>query len=59
MGWRPGNENNEGRTSNADAASIGMRSDHDEYDTDMVDLLDVIGMDSCLSTTSVQELIHV
>jgi hypothetical protein len=44
MGWRPGNENNEGRERNADATSIGIGSNDEEYDTDMVDLLDVIGM---------------
>jgi hypothetical protein len=44
MAWRAGNDNNEGRTSNADATSIGMQSNDEEYDTDMVDLLDVIGM---------------
>lgn len=44
LGWRSGNDNNEGRESAADGASIGMRSNDEEYDTDMVDLLDVIGM---------------
>lgn len=51
MGWRPGTESNEGRTSQADAASIGMRSNNEEYDTDMVDLLDVIGTESSLNIT--------
>lgn len=51
MGWRSGDGHDEGRISNADAASIGMRSNEDEYDRDMVDLLDVIGMESRLSTT--------
>ncbi|KAE9973223.1 hypothetical protein EG328_004506 [Venturia inaequalis] len=61
MGWRTGNENNEGRTSQADAASIGMRSNDEEFDTDMVDLLDVIDPEiSTLSTlTNVQNSLFV
>ncbi|TID23366.1 integral membrane protein [Venturia nashicola] len=61
IGWRPGNENNEGRTLQADAASIGMRSNDEEYDRDMVDLLDVIDPEiSTLSTlTNVQNSLFV
>lgn len=46
LGWRPGNDNNEGRESTADAPSMGIGSNDEEYDMDMVDLLDVIGMKS-------------
>jgi hypothetical protein len=48
MGWRPGTANNEGRESTADGASIGLGSNDEEYGTDMVDLLDVIGMQMTL-----------